>query len=49
MKKFFSIIVATILTITPLLQVSAYDIMDEKKVAVKSILVTKSQLKKISN
>jgi hypothetical protein len=42
-------IIATILTVSPFLQVSAYDIMDEKKIAIKSILVSKSQLKKVSN
>jgi hypothetical protein len=48
MKKICSIILAMILIITPILQVSAYDIINEKKIAVKNILLTKSQLKKIT-
>ena len=49
MRKIVSLVIACILTVSPMLQVSANSIMDEKKIALKSILVTKSQLKKISN
>jgi hypothetical protein len=49
MRKIVSLIITCILAISPILQVSANSIMDEKKAAVKNILVTKSQLKKISN
>ena len=48
MKKIISMFIMLILILTPLLQVSAYDILNEKKIAVKNILVTKSELKKIS-
>jgi hypothetical protein len=49
MRKIVSLIIACIMAFSPILQVSADSILDEKKIAVKNILVTKSQLKKISN
>lgn len=49
MKKIVSFMLACILVFSPFLQVSANSILDEKKIAVKNILVTKNDLKKISN
>lgn len=49
MKKICSILLSALLLLSPIFQVSAYDIIDDKKIAVKNILVTKSQLKKLKN
>ena len=47
MKKILSLFIILLLIITPFTQVSANNILAEKKIAVKNILITKSELKKI--